>query len=322
MSTPESNNRPDGKNGESSSEPIFRREAIDFRNRSGHESHLLRLLPTWVRRTYWLLALVCSFALVYVVCAKVNEYAVGTAVLHADGQTDVSAHIAGSIASLHVLPGARVAEGQVLIGYHDAQERAELTRIEQELELLLVEMLRNPEDQAARRAVASLRAQRELAQTRVKERSIRAPSAGVVRDIRVRIGQTLQAGDYVLSLGQEAQTFRVTAVLPGHYRPLIKPGMAMRLELHGFPWAARTITVDTVAAEVIGPAEAKRYLRQSNADIVTVDGPVVLVEARIEGRSFTADGRTLDYHPGMLASAEVRVRSETILETLIPALRR
>jgi membrane fusion protein (multidrug efflux system) len=48
---------------------------------------------------------------------------------------------------------------------------------------------------------------------------------------------------------------------------------------------------------------------------------VVKVEAHLPSNTFEAEGKTRGYHDGMVAQAEVRIRSERVLVTLIPALK-
>jgi hypothetical protein len=59
----------------------------------------------------------------------------------------------------------------------------------------------------------------------------------------------------------------------------------MRLEVSGYPYAYQQLVIDTV------------------------------------GDHLVADGRTLDYYDGMHGRAEARVRAESILVTLFPALK-
>lgn len=300
---------------------IFRREALEHQARPQHEGHLLQLAPTWTHRAYWLLVMVCLAAAVYSVLGQVNEYAPGTAIVKLEGRIDVTARSAATVESVEVRPGQRVRAQQVLVRLYFAGEAAELRRIEHEFELQLIRMLRDPGDAAARSALTSLRAQRELARARLEERTIRAPQAGVVSDIRIHLGQQLQPGELVLSLIGESSGFRLVAMIPGYYRPLVRPGMPIRLELQGYPYAYQWLTVDTVGDEVVGPAEVKRYLGQEVADTVTSQEPLVLVEARLSSRQFVDDGRVLEYYEGMQGKAEVRVRAESILVTLIPSLK-
>ena len=71
----------------------------------------------------------------------------------------------------------------------------------------------------------------------------------------------------------------------------------------------------------MAPAEARRYLGDEIADAVQFPGPVVKVEAHLPSDTFEAEGKVRQYHDGMLAQAEVRIRSERVLVTLIPALK-
>jgi membrane fusion protein (multidrug efflux system) len=81
------------------------------------------------------------------------------------------------------------------------------------------------------------------------------------------------------------------------------------------------MTITSVSAQIIGPDELKRYLGQELQDTVKVDGPLVLVEATPPSPTFTVDGQTFEYYHGMNGTAEARVRSESILLSLIPGLR-
>jgi membrane fusion protein (multidrug efflux system) len=110
-------------------------------------------------------------------------------------------------------------------------------------------------------------------------------------------------------------------LLPGQYRPQIRRGMPMRLEISGYKYAYQKLVVGSVGDEVIGPGEAQRYLSPGSADALQVTGPVVIVRARLPRTTFTAEGKTYHYHDGMHGQAEVRVRSERILFALIPALK-
>lgn len=299
---------------------IFRREAVQYHVNASRQSHLLRFEPLWAALAYRLLLATCGVALLYSILAQVHEYAGGVAVIESEGRIDITAHAGGSVESVSVRPGQRVVRGQVLARLYAAGEAAELDRIEQELELQMIALLRNPGDPAVRSTIVSLNAQRDLAASRLEQRLLRAPHAGMVSDVRIRPGQDLQAGDVALSLLGESAGFRIIAVLPGQYRPLIRPGMALRLELLGFPYAYQTVTIERVSDEVVGPAEVQRYLRQPIADALQAPGPVILVEASLPGRSFTVHGRALGFHEGMMARAEISVRSERIIATLIPGL--
>jgi membrane fusion protein (multidrug efflux system) len=214
-----------------------------------------------------------------------------------------------------------VKAGQVLARLYESQEAAELAQIEQEFTLQLINRLRDPNDASAEQALLSLRTQRELARSRLQERTLRAPQSGRVSDVRVRPGQYLQPGQLAVSIGHEEARPTLVVLVPGQYRPSIKPGLPIRLEIAGYKYAYQKLAVESVSDEVIGPTEARRYLGPEIADSVAIDGPVAIVKARLPAAEFTADGKTYRYHNGMHGTAEVQVRSERLLLTLVPGLK-
>ena len=301
---------------------IFRHEALQALEEAEVASgELLHIAPRWTRWAYWLLAAAVTGSLSFAAFAFVGEYAAGPAVVRVEGRTDLTATAAGTVEEVLVQPGQHVAAGQLLVRFNVASETAELERLQMELEDQLVKVLRDPNDQASRQALTSLRAQKELAAVRVQQRSVRAPHAGIVSDLRIRRGQLLQAGDLAVSLNGEGTRFFVVAFLPGQFRPLVHPGMPLRLRLSGFSRATVMTTIDSVGDEVVGPAEARRYLGPDVADAVTLTGPVVLVKAALGGTSFASDDKRFNFYDGLTGNAEARVRSQRVLAVLVPGLR-
>ena len=110
------------------------------------------------------------------------------------------------------------------------------------------------------------------------------------------------------------------AFLPGHYRPQLKPGARLKLELRGYPYAYQHLVIESIGDEIVGPEEVRRFLGKEIADTVPIAGPVVLVKARIRGRTFVASNKRFNFFDGMQGMAEVRVRTEPIIVSLIPGL--
>ena len=302
-------------------ERIYRKEAIVELVKPVEEAHVLDLAPGWTRWTYWLVVTICSAALTYAFLGRIDEYTTGTAILHQEGRSDVTARSAGIVEKILVRPGQHVRAGQELMRLHADSETADLLRIEEEFKLQLIRALRDPGDTAARAALTSLRAQKELAEARLAERVVRAPTDCVVSDVRIRPGQRVESGEVTMSLMNHAGRFRVIAVLPGEYRPLLRRGMRMRLELRGFPYFHHNVLIDAVGDEVVGPNEVRRTLGPTVADTFTPEGASVLVEGHLPERGFIVDGRRLAYFDGMQGTAEVAVRSERIIVTLVPGLK-
>lgn len=300
---------------------LFRQEAVAHHVSYRAEGELLRLSPGWTGAAYWLLCFVFASALLYAVLGRFREWATGPALVRVEGRSDVTARVSGTVAAVEVRPGQRVSAGQLLGRFYVEQEAAALSRIESEFELLLLRTLRDPNDQAARQQLSSLRAERDLARARLEERAIRSPVAGVVSDVRIRPGKHLQAGESVLSILSDNARFYVEVMLPGHHRPLLRSGQPLRLELKGYRYQYQVLSIDSIGDEVVGPGEVKRYLPAELQDAVTLDGPVVLVQARLPSPSFQIDGQSVRYYEGMQATAEVALRSERIVLLLLPALR-
>jgi membrane fusion protein (multidrug efflux system) len=300
---------------------LFRQEALEHHAAGRHEGALLDLTPRWTRWTFWLLAGVVAAALAWAWFGHIYEYASGAAIVRVDGRSDITAKFAATVATVMVHPGMRVAAGDPLLQFYVDEESAELDRIQEEFELQLIKVLRDPVDVAARQALSALRAQRELATARLEQRLVRAPVAGVVSDVRIRSGQHLAIGELLLSVVPENASLSLVALLPGRYRPMLKRDMPLRFELSGYKYEYRETLIDSVAAEIIGPAEAKRFLGPDVADSIDLREPVVLVHARLPSRQFVAGGATYDYYDGMHAQAQARVRSEPLLLRAFPAFR-
>lgn len=304
------------------SSEIFRQEALDhLAAGQGREGRVLRIHPAWIGYVWWLLLAVVAAAVVLAIVVNINQYATGPAIVRSEGRSVVTAIAAGTIVGVDVRPGQLVSVGDVLLRLDDAQPRAELERIERDIESQTRKVLIDLSDQEARRSLMSLRALHDLAEAELEQRTVRAPQGGVVSDIRIRAGQRLNAGDIVLALLSPERGFTAIALLPGHYRPMLKPGQPLRLELSGYRYAYQRLTIDSIGDEVVGPEEARRFLGHDVADAVRMSGPVVLVRASIPAGTFTADRRTYNYFDGMPAMAEARVGRENVLIALVPGLK-
>lgn len=301
---------------------IFREAAVEHHLRGGRaHGDLLRISPRWTNQAYWLLVAAFAAGAVYLVCGRISEYATGTAIIRDEGRTSVTALVGGTITDIRVQPGQRVAAGQLLLRFNDVQERIELDRLHQELNLQEINRLKNPNDAVAPQQLAAVRGQIGAAAKRLQERMMLAPRAGVVRDLRIRPNQLVAPGELLLTIVGDDDTLSVIAILPGQYRPLLKPGRPLRLELTGFRYTYQQLTIDSVGGEVVGPAEVRRFLGQEVADSLPLQGPSVIVQGRLASRQFKANGRWHEFHDGMSGVAEARVRSESILLALVPGLK-
>lgn len=300
---------------------LFRVQALEAARDKNTRGEVVRVLPSWIGSAYWGLLLLVFASAFFLVLGHVGQYSSGPALIQIASRTQVSAPISGSVLAIEVEGGDQVVEGQVLARLYDADAVAELRRIEQDFDAQIIEVLRNPSDEAARKSAAGLRATKEHAQARVEERMIRAPHAGIVSDVRTRKGQFVQPGEGLMSVVASEEELKVVALLPGGDGPHLEAGQTLRLELSGFPHDYQDLRIDHVGREVIGPSEARRYLGLQVGDSVPIRGPSVLVRATLPASTFASDGNDYAFQDGMLGRAEVRVRSERILFELFPGMR-
>jgi biotin carboxyl carrier protein len=300
---------------------VYRKEALQALQGGARGGDLLRISPRWIHYCYWFLSAVLSCCLAYSIIGTINEYAEGPAIVRVEGRSNVTATGPGTVAAVKVQPGQRVRRGQLLVQFYAAEEEAALSRLDQELELQLIKTLRDPGDASARQALTALRVQREQTEKRLDERYVRSPAAGLVSDIRIRPGQLLNAGDLICTIMGADASLYVTALLPGHYRPMLRRNMPIRLELVGFEYSYQDLLIQSVGDEVVGPAETRRYLGQDLGDAVAIPQSVVFVQARLPAKRFLSEGRYLQYYSGTPGLAQVVVRRQSILVALIPALK-
>ncbi len=301
---------------------MFRQEAIVHLVRRGQRGDVVRVHPGWVRAAYWLVLASLIALLGFAAIAHVHEYAEGAAVVQFTGRSELIAHEAGTIASLDAVRGQRVERGQVLARLHDAEQVGQLRTLETEFESKLVAYLQSPSDLAVKQALGQIRSQRDSARLSVESRTIRAPHAGIVKEVLVRNGQRVEVGSVVASIVADpgAEGIKVIAFLPGGDRPRLRAHQPLRVSLPGYRGVYLESEVRAIS-EVIGAAEARgRFLSDRLGDSVPLTGTVVVVEGRLSSPMFEADGETFQLHDGMIGQAEVRLQSRSVLESVIPGL--
>lgn len=302
---------------------IFRDAALHAHRRGAGPGRPLHIVDTWARWAIGVMLSLMVAGLVFAVSARIGEYAQGIAVVRREGRVVITSAVPGTVQRVEVSTGERVAAGQVLVQLDDAAASAELARVEQEYRQRLVELLRTPADDGKRERLSGLDAQLQLARARVRERQITASEPGLVSDVRVRAGQPLAPGDAVVAIEQDAARTVIVGLFPGHYRPLLSAAETrLFIEFEGFPDSRHAVTVRSVADEVVGPAEAMRYLGRDRQGALELAGPVVVVETELSADTFVADGTEYKVYDGMQGVLEAKLRSETLLETLFPALQR
>ena len=306
-----------------STEGIFRPEAIEHHAGGKEEGDVLRFDRAWTPIVYKILVAAAICAFLFISLFNVDEYASGPAVVRVDGRRMITATSPATVETVEVKPGQLVDVGTILVRMYNVDENNELVRASREFDLQLVRMLRDPNDVGVKQSLATLRAARDQAKNVVDSRTVRAEVQGYVSDVRVRPGQHVNAGEVLLAVAPKGSAqVSLVSMVPADYRPMLKSGLKMRFELDGFRYEYSDLTVTDVSAEAVGPTEVQRFLGQERADAVQLDpGAKVLVTASLPAATFTSEGQPYGYFDGLTGTAEIRVRSEPILVTLIPALR-
>ena len=301
---------------------IFRDEALQHRERERITcGDLLHISSRWTNWTYWFLMVVLVVGCAYVIFGKANEYATGIALIRDEARTVVRSPTGGSIARIFVQAGQRVEPHQMLVRFDDVRDRLDLDRLNRELESLQINRLTHPADPNAQQQLAAVRSQVDAAARRSRENTVSATRAGIVRDIRIHENQLVGPGELLLTIASESTALSVIAILPGRYRPLLTTGNQLRVEMNGFRYAYQQLVIDSVGNEVVGPNEIRRFLGPEVADSLLLQGPSIILTARLHSGAFKANGRTHPYYDGMQGTAQALVRSQRLLFWLIPGVK-
>ncbi len=302
-------------------EGLFRRQAREAQAMP-RWGDVVRVSPAWLSAGYWMLVLLLAGSAVFVCLARVSTYSAGPAVVRSTTRTPITARTSGNIVSVAVAPGDTTEPGTLIARLDDSEQRAAVLRLEQEFEEVLRHHMLDPGDQTMDLGLRNVRASLDAARGSLEERLVRATTAGVVGDVRIRAGQHIAPGDIVASVFEGTQALEVIALMPGEDRPQLAPGMTIRLELTGYRYAYQSVVISSVSSDVIGPAEARRVLGSEVSETMPLAGSVVVVRGTLASPEFTLDGQAFRYHDGMVGTAEVRVRSEPVVFALMPGTRR
>jgi membrane fusion protein (multidrug efflux system) len=302
-------------------EGTFRQEALRAHAQRISDGDVLRVSPAWVDHAYLGGVALLVVLLVFACLGRVHEYASGSAVIRTENRFGAVSNDAGTVASVEVAAGDCAAEGQVLVRLHDRRETSAFASIERRWEAQLRSYLLEPDSALVRQALASLRVERQDARERTEARLIRAPRAGRVGEVHTRVGAPIAPGDVAVSVVDAEARFRAVAFVPAGDAPQISRGMPLRLELDGYSHAYLALEVAAVSQEAIGAAAVARSLGPQLGDGLVARGTSVEVEAAIPADHFEIDGVRFPLREGMLAHADIRLRSEPIVLTLLPWLR-
>lgn len=123
---------------------VFRADAMRLHDEGQRTGEVLRGSPGWASVSYWLVLAFVVVGIAYLALGRVHQHSVGPAVIHTEGQHELTAVVAGKVVGLEVEPGQAVAAGQVLARLYDAAEEAELEQLDVEWRARLRQFLASP----------------------------------------------------------------------------------------------------------------------------------------------------------------------------------
>ena len=301
---------------------LFRPEALAaHREGVSAEGDPLVSAPRWTKGAHFIV-LLCVLALIaFGILARVGQYATGPAIVVSSGHRDVTALQGGVLSRILATPGDQVRQGDIVAELSADAERADLARVQNDLDRELAARLRDPTDTNLEQRVAALAVELQRAKERLQEKLIVAPEHGRIGDLRSSEGQAVQPGQVVVTLVTGNENPKVRAFVPGRHRPAIEVGQELILDVEGFAHASQHLTVDAVGDEVLGPTEIGRIIGPQLADAIQVGGGMVMVEAELSTDTIEADGQVWTLHDGMTGKADVELEKERVVFALFPRLK-
>ena len=300
---------------------LFRPAALRAHRRGAAEGSVLRVTGAWIGRLYWALLAIAVAGVAFAIFGRVHEFATGPAIVLSGRAEELHAEVGGYVERILVRPGETVTAGQVLLELNGAAQESERRRSQEEFDLYLLRLLKDPADESARQTLASLRPRLELARSELQLRQCRATNAGRILEVRVRERQQVSAGEPLIAVAGDRGATGLVALLPGVYRPQLKPGLRLRFRIVGGEEFHCELVVREVSDQVTGPAAVRRFLGSELGDAVAVPSASVLVRADLPDTPSDKSAHPVRLYPGMQGIAEVAVRDESILAAFVPGLK-
>jgi hypothetical protein len=134
----------------------------------------------------------------------------------------------------------------------------------------------------------------------------------------VRVDEAAASSTETAAPGMETGgTCSLTAYLPARHLPRLRPGLHARVLLTGLD-AEQWITLDAVEPHIVPAAEVRRILEDPAA--LPSNEPAVAVVRPLDTCTVRLGAHETPYVDGMQATLEVRIRSRSVLSSLLPGL--
>lgn len=302
---------------------LYREEALDHQAKAVlAEGDVLPFSPFWERWAFGTVALLLLAGILYAALGRIGEYAQGPAIIQSDLATRVTAHRSGVVEAVLALAGQKVEQGEVLFRIASQDQTDRLRNLDQGWRTQLIQRLLDPSDPGPQQALTQIRIERTALLQALEQNAVRAPHEGIVGELRIHAGELLQTGQTALTLTRDRPTYSLVALIPGRFAPQLSRGHRLRFKLRGYPDQTMDLVVDRISQGVVSPSDARRVIGPEGEGLVPMEGPVVLVYARLDKPTVEVDGSSMELLDGMVGDAELKLRSQTILTSMVPALKR
>ncbi|RRN79247.1 HlyD family efflux transporter periplasmic adaptor subunit [Pseudoxanthomonas sp. SGD-10] len=161
--------------------------------------------------------------------------------------------------------------------------------------------------------------EQELVETQARgELVLTAPISGVVATQLIKPGQSVQAGQPLLSVLPGEGTLEAELLVPSRAIGFIEPGDAVMLRYQAFPYQKfghQRGTVDRISRSALGPGELATLTGNAQAP-----EPYYRVTVTLPAQAIRAYGRAEPLKPGMVLDADILGEERTLIEWLLEPL--
>ncbi|MCZ6830091.1 MAG: efflux RND transporter periplasmic adaptor subunit [Gammaproteobacteria bacterium] len=173
---------------------------------------------------------------------------------------DLTSETSGEVTAIEFVSGQQVEAGQLLVVLNDEVEQAsrrsqiaslDLAKILFERDQKLVQQKSIPQSQYDRSKADLESARAQLAETeaRIKNKHIDAPFTGTLGILQVDVGDYVSPGTVIAAL-QDLDELEIDFTLPARFAPLLRPGLAIELQVGAFPEKVFSATLSALDSRV------------------------------------------------------------------------
>lgn len=177
--------------------------------------------------------------------APVVSTVYATGIVESRAQADLSSLVMARISKFNIEEGDKVEKGQVLVEFDDIEAKAAVASLKAQLKFQEIELKRQIElaaqkfgseqaKESAQSMVDKLKADLDAAEKKLDEHKIMAPQQGVILKKEGDIGEIIQPGTTLISIGQP-EDLHIEAEVDEEGMPGLKLGQKVLIKADAFP---------------------------------------------------------------------------------------